>query len=177
MVRWIDKLITDVSSFLWVYLYNVTPPSESIEGDVCLERLLYHENFISVCPGVSFLNPIRGAIHANETTFPLDRGPQRGSTQNNALAMMGMPYVYNIHLSNITQVVAAANRAVRYRFSSHVPWEFQPKAMVSRVCTMLEDDALCICPNPIGGDGKRGIGNEDSDLDCSGSSVIRKNVN
>lgn len=136
--------------------------------------------FEGLANGVAFLNPIRNdsrAIPANETTFPLDKGPHWGSTQNNALAMMGMPYVYNIHLGHTSQVVAAANRAVRYRFSSHVPWEFQPEAMVSRVCTMLEDDALCLCPNPIGGDGKRGISNEDSDLDCRGSSVMRKNVN
>ena len=85
--------------------------------------------------GVAFLNPI--------LRDDMEAMPSIGATQNNAMAALGMPYVYNVHLKNYTQVVAAANRAVDNRFSSYTPREFTPEAMISRVCGILEDDALC----------------------------------
>jgi hypothetical protein len=80
-----------------------------------------------------------------------------------------IPYrhVYNAHLRNVTQVLAAANHAVRYRFASHVPPVYHPIAHIARVCAILGDDSLCQCSynsNPAA----------DTTSHCHGSSTIRK---
>lgn len=135
---------------------------------------------LGLAHGVAFLNPYRGDMKVIEEdpmlqSFPLKRSAT--TTQHDAIAMLGMPYVYNVNLRNISDVVAAAERAVRYRFASYTPWEFRPEAMVQRVCGMMEDDALCLCPNPVFGKGNKRVGvgekNVDPDLDCRGSSYVR----
>jgi Glycosyltransferase family 18 len=119
--------------------------------------------------GVAFINPIAvGALPLNETTFPYRTGPvQLRSTQHVPLSMLGAPYVYNVHLSNVTQVLAAANHAVRYRFASHVPPEYHPIAHIARVCAILEDDSLCQCSS-------NSNSAADTTSHCHGSSTIRK---
>ncbi|CAB9512035.1 mannosyl (alpha-1,6-)-glycoprotein beta-1,6-N-acetyl-glucosaminyltransferase, isozyme B [Seminavis robusta] len=82
------------------------------------------------------------------------------NTQHNPLALLGAPYVYNIHLENVTQVLAAAHHAVQYRFQSYVPPEFRPEAMIARACAMLEDDSICECPYH-------------NSVDCRASSYMR----
>ena len=90
--------------------------------------------------------------------------------------MLGMPYVYNVHLSNVTQVVLAANHAVRFRFSSFVPPDYHPLAVIARTCGILEDDSLCQCPNPIGGGDYRLYKERDVNVECRGSSTLRKST-
>jgi Glycosyltransferase family 18 len=125
--------------------------------------------FEGLANGVAFLNPIAvGALPWNETSFPLGSGPGWRATQHVPLSMVGMPYVYNVHLSNATQVVTAANHAVQYRFASFVPSDFRPLSMITRVCSMLEDDSLCLCPP------KQGHGHIARQVNCQGSSTIRK---
>jgi len=88
-----------------------------------------------------------------------------------------MPYVYNVDLSDVESVVQAAEWAVKYRFSSYVPSEFRVGALVDRMCALLEDDALCMCPNPIFGDEHldfRTNGLIDENMDCRASSYVRK---
>jgi Glycosyltransferase family 18 len=125
--------------------------------------------FEGLANGVAFLNPIAvEALPWNETSFPLGSGPGWRATQHVPLSMVGMPYVYNVHLSNATQVVTAANHAVQYRFVSFVPPDFHPLSLIARVCGMLEDDSLCLCPS------KEGHGHNAGQVNCQGSSTIRK---
>lgn len=100
--------------------------------------------------GVAFLNPI---LNSHDGTHPAQHAP---------LMMLGSPYVYNVHLDNYTQVLAAAISAVDMRFASFVPPDYRVEALEARVCSILEDDALCGCSNPT---------------DCLGSSVVRNTPN
>jgi hypothetical protein len=114
--------------------------------------------------GVSFLNPIREEGESNYT-------------QHKALSRLGMPYVYNVNLTNHDGVVQAAEWASQYRFSSYVPAEFRVNSLVDRMCAMLEDDALCICPNPQFGDDQmdtRLNGSIVKEMDCRASTSVRK---
>ena len=120
--------------------------------------------------GVAFVNPV--ANHASislqgiSTTFPSIH-PLR-SSQHVPIQHLGRPYVYNVRLTNITQVLAAANMAVQYRFHSYIPSEYHPLSMTTRVCTaLIEDDTLCTCSRLTKGHG----------VDCRpGSHTIRKST-
>ena len=60
------------------------------------------------------------------------------------MALLGPPYVYSVHLDNVTSVLEAAEMAVQYRFASYVPPDYQPLAMVARVCSLLQEmSTLC----------------------------------
>jgi hypothetical protein len=87
-----------------------------------------------------------------------------------------MPYVYNVNLTDHDGVVRAAQWASRYRFSSYVPHEFRVGSLVDRMCAVLEDDALCLCPNPLFGDEKLDLrvnGSIVKDMDCRASSYVK----
>jgi Glycosyltransferase family 18 len=125
--------------------------------------------------GAAWLNPHRNEGPATESflqqkviswTFPspLD-------TQHNPIALLGPPYVYNIHLNNITDVLQAANNAFRYRFSSYVPADFRPQAMIARVCTILDDDSICECPLQL--DNEVVSGKSSKKIQCKGTTYIR----
>jgi alpha-1,3(6)-mannosylglycoprotein beta-1,6-N-acetyl-glucosaminyltransferase len=100
--------------------------------------------------GVAFINPIANHVQIppNETAiFPSYHSsyPLR-SSQHVPLQSLGTPYVYNVHLSNITEILLAANMATQYRFHSYIPPEYHPLSLITRVCTvLLEDDTLCTC--------------------------------
>ena len=83
--------------------------------------------------GVTFINPLRKSGGKD--------------TQHKALSRIGFPYSYVVDLSNTTQVIQAAKWASFYRFSSYVPPQFRIESVVNRMCTILEDEALCISPN------------------------------
>jgi hypothetical protein len=87
--------------------------------------------------GVTFLNPLR----------------KSGSdiTQHKTLSRLGFPYTYVVDLSNTSQVVQAAEWASRYRFSSYVPPQYRVESLVNRMCIIVEDDSLCLCPNKLFG--------------------------
>ena len=123
--------------------------------------------------GVAFINPISNHVSTppNETaTFPSYHSfyPLRAS-QHVPLQHLGIPYVYNVHLSNISQILVAANMAVQYRFHSYIPPEYHPLSLITRVCTvLLEDDTPCTCPLQ-----KR----HNDNIDCRPSShTIRKST-
>jgi hypothetical protein len=114
--------------------------------------------------GVSFLNPIREDGEADYT-------------QHKALSRLGMPYVYNINLTDHDTVVQAATWATIYRFSSYVPADFRVESLVDRMCALLEDDALCSCPNPLFGDDQLDMRLNQSvvhEMDCRASTYIKK---
>ncbi len=79
--------------------------------------------------GVAFLNPLRESGGRN--------------TQHKALSRIGFPYTYVVDLKNISQVVQSAEWASRYRFHSYVPPQYRIDSVVSRICTVLEEDSLC----------------------------------
>lgn len=83
--------------------------------------------------GVSFLNPLRKRNGVD--------------TQHKTLSRLGFPYTYTVDLDNVTQVVQAAEWASKYRFASYVPPQYRVESLVNRMCTVIEDDALCLCPN------------------------------
>ena len=57
---------------------------------------------------------------------------------------VGEPYVYNIeNFGNITDVVRKAEAAVRNRFASHIPSDFQVEKVVNRACAMMMSDNIC----------------------------------
>jgi len=88
-----------------------------------------------------------------------------------------MPYVYNVNLTDHDGVVQAAEWASRYRFSSYVPAEFRVNSLVDRMCALLEDDSLCICPNPQFGDNEMDIrlnGSIVKEMDCRASTHVKK---
>jgi Glycosyltransferase family 18 len=132
--------------------------------------------------GAAWLNPIRAngqnnskAIHKALGDYPLHwENDSPIKTQHRPLSLLGMPYVYNIDLDNVTNVLEAANWAVQYRFSTYTPWEFRPNSMIDRVCALMEDESLCDCPNPIFGGFSRDLsGGKGSNVNCHASSYIR----
>ena len=87
-----------------------------------------------------------------------------------------MPFVYTVNLTDHDSVVQAAEWASRYRFSSFVPADFGVESLVERMCAFIEDDALCLCPNPLFGDEKLDIrlhGSVVNDMDCRASTSVR----
>jgi len=88
---------------------------------------------VAISYGVTFLNPLRKSGGRD--------------TQHKALSRLGFPYTYAVDLGNKTQVVQAAEWASKYRFSSYVPPQFGVESLVSRMCSLVEDDSLCLCPN------------------------------
>ena len=81
-----------------------------------------------------------------------------------------------MNLTDHDGVVRAAQWASRYRFSSYVPHEFRVGSLVDRMCAVLEDDALCLCPNPLFGDEKLDLrvnGSIVKDMDCRASSYVK----
>jgi hypothetical protein len=95
--------------------------------------------FVAVSLGTAFLNPV----------FPQRRGDQPTVlhreamfiTQNNAIALLGRPYVYNYR--NVTEAVQFAKEACSTPFEPYVPYELRPEAMLARMCSLVEDDSLC----------------------------------
>jgi len=91
-----------------------------------------------------------------------------------------MPYVYTVDLDNIEGVVQAAEWASTYRFPSFVPPEFRVNSVMDRMCALLEDDALCLCPNPLFGDNttldwrRSNTSSIDTSMDCRSSSYVQK---
>ena len=82
---------------------------------------------IGLANGVAFLNPHRW-----------------GQYQHPPLVKVGEPYVYNIeNFGNITDVVRKAEAAVRNRFASHIPSDFQVEKVVNRACAMMMSDNIC----------------------------------
>lgn len=116
--------------------------------------------------GAAWLNAIKDAGDATANAlqeYPLawNKPTSPIHTQHNPLALLGMPYVYNIDLKNVSNVLQAAEWAVQYRFTSYTPPEFRPEAMVARACGLMEDDSLCSCPKDVPG------------MDCHASSYVR----
>jgi hypothetical protein len=110
--------------------------------------------------GVSFLNPIKNGENS----------------QHGPLSRLGMPFVYTVNLTDHDGVVRAAEWASRYRFSSFVPADFGVDSLVERMCAFLEDDALCLCPNPLFGDEHLDLrlnGSVVDEMDCRASTRIR----
>jgi len=130
--------------------------------------------------GAAWINPIVGD---NPDTNNNQEDLVRWTTghplrsQHRPLSLLGAPYVYNVRLDNTAEVLQAAEHAVRFRFDSYVPWEYRPSAMVSRACSIVEDDTVCLCAaynnqhqlaqnSNNESEGNRGI-------DCRGSPYIR----
>jgi len=88
-----------------------------------------------------------------------------------------MPYVYTVDLVDIEGVVRAATHASTYRFSSYVPPEFRVNTLIDRMCALIEDNALCSCPNPLFGDDMLDFvakNMSDSNVDCRASSYVKR---
>ena len=88
--------------------------------------------------------------------------------------MVGMPYSYVVDLDNTKQVVQAAEWATQYRFSSFVPAQFRVESLVDRICSLVEDESLCVCPNPLFGTEKLKFSKRNEHLNCQASSFITK---
>ena len=71
---------------------------------------------------------------------------KRSSSQHQGLKLLGMPYVYNVVLSNATSVLNAAESAVANRFHSFVPFWNRVESVSAQACAnLLESDAMCDC--------------------------------
>eukprot|EP00931_Biecheleriopsis_adriatica_P019425 TRINITY_DN13241_c0_g1_i2.p1 TRINITY_DN13241_c0_g1~~TRINITY_DN13241_c0_g1_i2.p1 ORF type:complete len:399 (-),score=48.86 TRINITY_DN13241_c0_g1_i2:116-1312(-) len=98
--------------------------------------------------GVAFLNPPKHFTWSNPT-YPTHRLER----QHRALAHLGLPYVYNIDLMNISSVINAARSSVKHRFLSFVPWMYSREAVEARACSsLLEDVQPCACAHTDGDD-------------------------
>ena len=129
---------------------------------------------IALAQGAAWLNPIKGDENRrNATKEFLRKTPRRWEhpsiieTQHTPLTLLGAPYVYNIDLTYKDEVLQAANRAVRYRFSSYTPPELKPNAMIDRVCSIMEDNVPCDCSRL-----KEKYKAEDPDWDCNGLTKV-----
>ena len=113
--------------------------------------------------GAAFLNPILNRTDAAHYGYVGGRtGVHAVSSQHAAISMLGAPYVYNYDITDATALITAAERAVKYRFSSYVPSDFRIEGVASFVCAgLLESDAPCSCPI----EQRKG----DTFLDCRGS--------
>jgi hypothetical protein len=68
---------------------------------------------------------------------------------DSVLSQLGQPYLYDIDLRDTNSVIQAAEWAVKNRFESYIPSDFRSGTMNDRVCSLLEDESLCFCPNPL----------------------------
>lgn len=64
--------------------------------------------------------------------------------QHPPLVKIGAPYVHNIpDFGNITDIVDKANAAVKNRFASYIPPDFDIENVSKRTCAMLRSAYLC----------------------------------
>jgi hypothetical protein len=94
--------------------------------------------FVAVSLGTAFLNPVTPYLLGQPTVLHRNA---RFKTQNNAIALLGRPYVYNYR--NVTEAVQFAKEACSTPFEPYVPYELRPEAMLARMCSLVEDDSLC----------------------------------
>eukprot|EP01065_Artemidia_motanka_P011786 TRINITY_DN16426_c0_g1_i1.p1 TRINITY_DN16426_c0_g1~~TRINITY_DN16426_c0_g1_i1.p1 ORF type:complete len:388 (+),score=111.84 TRINITY_DN16426_c0_g1_i1:417-1580(+) len=95
--------------------------------------------------GVGGLGDCVGGVANSSLITPdgKDRTLGHWSTQHDALALYGPPYVYNVDTSQPETVLAAAEAAVGNRFDSFVPKEFRWESHRERVCSMLSEGHVC----------------------------------
>jgi len=107
---------------------------------------------LAIGKGTAFLNPLekvgrrqrRGRKDANQQIGVISKYPQDiFMTQNNAVSLMGKPYVYNYRIGNVRDVIIAAEEAYQTPFRPYTPYEFRPEAMIARMCSIVEDDSIC----------------------------------
>ena len=108
---------------------------------------------VAIGKGTAFLNPLekvsrrqrRGRKNdSNQQIGVISKHPQDSFlTQNNAVSLMGKPYVYNYRIGNVRDALEAAEEAYQTPFQPYTPYEFRPEAMIARMCSILEDDSIC----------------------------------
>ncbi len=92
----------------------------------------------AIANGAAFLNPFKKVT--------VRQGGYTVHSQHQGLKTLGMPYVYNVDLDNITDVLSAAERAVRNRFHSFIPFWNRIESVSAQVCSnLVESEALCDC--------------------------------
>ena len=100
--------------------------------------------FEALAVGTAFLNPWQSNVTLHLSSSSLSLKVPLRAAQHTPLALLGPPYVYSVHLDNVTSVLEAAEMAVQYRFASYVPPDYQPLAVVARVCSLLQEmSTLC----------------------------------
>jgi len=148
-----------------------------------IHQNLTEENIFEIASKSAFMLGI-GKI----PLFPLMIGLASGAavlnpiTWNNSyLAQFNQPYVYNVDLGNTNNYTQAAEWAVNYRFQSFIPPELRLGSVNDRTCALMDDDALCRCPNPtfpINGDERNHLydkfGGDSNVIDCRSSFLIKK---
>mmetsp|Transcript_15039 Transcript_15039/g.54233 ORF Transcript_15039/g.54233 Transcript_15039/m.54233 type:complete len:308 (+) Transcript_15039:1194-2117(+) len=89
--------------------------------------------------GAAWLNPV--SLGETERRYV-----KKSHAQHQGLKLLGMPYVYNVVLTNISSVIQAAEMAVAVRFHSFDPFWNRVEGVSAQVCAnLLESDALCDC--------------------------------
>jgi len=105
--------------------------------------------------GAAWLNPV--SLGETERRYV-----KKSHAQHQGLKLLGMPYVYNVVLTNMSSVLHAAEMAVANRFHSFVPFWNRVESVSAQVCAnLLESDALCDCA--------RAKKVRDDSIDCRGS--------
>lgn len=80
---------------------------------------------IGLSYGVTFLNPLRDT--------------NSRWVQHKLLTRLGFPYTYIVNLQDISSVIEAADRSVKYRFEAYTPPNFRVASLIDRMCDLLED--------------------------------------
>ena len=99
-------------------------------------NISYHQIptvWLDLAHGAAILDPIITNSKSHHTTKLFQRSK---------------PYVYSFEISNVETALLAAEWAVENEFISYIPPDLRTGTMNDRVCALLEDDALCTCPNP-----------------------------
>lgn len=121
-------------------------------------------SWLDLALGAAILNPIDLNQRSNERFFH-----------------MGTPYIYNVKMGDIDQIIEAAESSYKNQFFSRVPPDLRSGTMSDRVCAMLEDDSLCVCTNPTFETNKamkkeliEKYGSDSQFIDCRANFLTRK---
>ena len=83
----------------------------------------------AIANGAAWLNP--SSISAYDDTKVV----KIMHSQHQGLKVLGMPYVYNVDLANVTSVLLAAERAFKNRFHGFVSFWNREESVAAQVCS------------------------------------------
>ncbi|GFS07555.1 alpha-1,6-mannosylglycoprotein 6-beta-N-acetylglucosaminyltransferase A [Elysia marginata] len=102
----------------------------------------------AIANGAVFLNPQFSPPHSSKNTkFFKGKPTQREITSQHPYAevFIGKPYVYTIHVNNMTEVDQALDAIVQQtNFSSYVPYEYTEEGMLQRMNAYIENQNFCL---------------------------------
>ena len=149
-----------------LYLDGITARADSATGKIVDHKNLDQKGIINLVSQSAFLLSFGERVQTPLPVISMSLGvsviilmkmqDSRTSSQIPFVSNIGAPYAYNVNETDINGIIIAVQNSFSHRFLSHTIMSFgefedstSPGVFEDRVCALLEDDSVCLCPDSI----------------------------